>query len=205
MAKIPPGLKEILVNGVVVGHFESSGDTEQDLPRFRAKLEELGHSVRELPQWMHIRQQALYFQDTCAHLLRTELHRPTPRRPFALIPYVVNTAFCIELYLKALSLKHGKTLQGHKLATLYKALPPSALNDIDASIEEAAKTAPLGEPPDVAAYMTHLNNAFVEWRYVYEREHTGEVRMDVLHFLRMLMFLACRNEISQSSGESGNA
>lgn len=195
MAKIPPGMKDIMVNGKLVARMESSGDTLIDLPVFHAKLQELGYLNEKLPRWMHIRQQAIYFQDTCALLLRTELQRLPPHRPFALIPYVVNTAFCIELYLKALALKHGKQLRGHKLLELYKQLPYSANQDIQASIKDALETAPLDGAPDIASFMGHLNSAFVDWRYAYESEELGQVRMDVMHFLRMVMFFACRNDV----------
>ena len=195
MVKIPPGRKELLFNGELVGYFDAVGDTAIDVVTARKKLDELGYGHNDPPQWMHIRQQAIYFQDTCALLGRHEHQRQKHERPFTLLPYVVNSVFCIELYLKALALKHGKPSHGHKLASLYANLPPSALNDIAASIPEALQTAPLDEPPDVARYMQELNDVYTRWRYAYEHERAGEVNMPVLHFLRMVLFLACRNVV----------
>ncbi|OOG59854.1 hypothetical protein [Rhodanobacter sp. C03] len=193
MAQIPPGSKDLMVNGKVVGQYISTGDTELDLPIARARLQELGYEQRELPLWMHIRQQAIYFQDTCTLLWNTELARPPPRRPFALIPYAVNTAFCVELYLKALALKHGRKLRGHELLELYNELPPEALADIEASIPDALRDVPLSGEPVVPEFISMMNNVFVHWRYAYEHQELAQLRMDVLSFMRMLMFYACRN------------
>ena len=188
-----------MVNGQLIGQYISTGDTDLDLPIARARMRELGIDVNELPLWMHIRQQAIYFQDTCALLWQTELNRLPPRRPFTLIPYVVNTAFCIELYLKALALKHGKKLRGHELLELYDDLPVEASADIDASIPDALKDAPIDGAPNVAEFMSVMNDVFVHWRYAYEHEELGQLRMDILKFLRMLMFYACRNEVPKPS------
>jgi len=184
-----------MINGKVVGQYISTGDTELDVPIARAKMRELGIVSPNLPLWMHIRQQAIYFQDTCALLWRTELKRKPDERPFTLIPYVVNTAFCIELYLKCLALKHGKKLRGHELLELYKELPPQALADIQASIPDALKDAPIEGEADVAQFMAAMNDVFVRWRYAYEHDEVGQQRMDIMRFLRMLMFYACRNEV----------
>ena len=197
--KIPPGPKDLMLNGKVVGQYISTGDTEKDVHIAQAKLRELGYNTPDLPLWMHIRQQALYFQDTCALLWHTELSRPPPRRPFTLIPYVVNTAFCIELYLKALALKHGKKLRGHELLELYSDLPPQAHDDVQASIPDALKNALVEGPVDVVQFITTMNDVFVKWRYAYEHDELAQLRMDVLRFLRMLMFYSCRNEVPSLS------
>lgn len=199
MAKIPPGPKDLVLNGKIVGQYISTGDTELDLPIALAKLRELGHEHSEVPQWMHIRQQALHFQDTCALLLQAENSRPTGARPFAIIPYVVNSAFCVELYLKALALKHGKKLRGHELLELYKELPADALTDIKLSIPAALRDAPISGDPDVLEFVSTMSSVFVQWRYAYEQEKLNELRMDVLRFMRMLMFYACRNVVPTST------
>lgn len=195
MPRLTPGPKDLMVNGKIVGQYISTGDSELDVPIVRAKLRELDIESVELPLWMHIRQQAIYFQDTCALLLNLEIDRPPPRRPFALIPYVVNTAFCIELYLKALALKHGKELRGHELLQLYSELPAEALADITFSVSDALNDAPIAGEVDVPKFMKTMNDVFVQWRYAYEHDQLGQLHMDMLRFLRMLMFYACRNEV----------
>jgi hypothetical protein len=66
-----------MVNGKVVGQYISTGDTELDLPIAQAMLQELGYEQRELPLWMHIRQQAIYFQDTCSLAVADGVSSPT--------------------------------------------------------------------------------------------------------------------------------
>lgn len=195
MAKVPPGPKDLLVNGKIIGQYISTGDTELDAPIALAKLRELGHEAPEFPAWMYIRQQAIYFQDTCAYLLQSEINRPPPRRPFALIPYVVNSAFCVELYLKALALKHGKKLRGHELLELFNELPAEALADINLSIADALKDAPIDGEADIPGFMKAMNDVFVRWRYAYEHDELEQISMGMLRFVRMLMFYACRNEV----------
>lgn len=204
MVKIPLGPKEVFVNGELVFHYESTGNTDQDIQGIRARLDELGLSIKHQPEWMQIRQQALYFQDTCTYLWRYEANRQKSERPFTMIPYIVNSAFCIELYLKALSLKHGKRQHGHELAKLYAALPASAVADVDASLAEALSIVPLGKSPEIAVLMQELNNAFLKWRYAFESERLGMVGLLELRFLRLLMFLACRNELPSPSAPTEN-
>jgi hypothetical protein len=111
----------------------------------------------------------------------------------------VNTAFCVELYLKALALKHGKKLRGHELLELYNELPLEALADIEASIPDALKDAPLSGEPLVPEFISMMNNVFVHWRYAYEHQELTQLRMDVLRFMRMLMFYACRNTVPKAA------
>ena len=197
MAKIPPGPKDIMINGKVVGQYISTGDTELDVPIARARMKELGIESPEQPMWKLVRQQAIDFQNTCALLWKTELQRQPTERPYTLVPYMVNSAFCVELYLKALGLKHGVQIRSrkHELLDLYRQLPPQAHADIQASVADALKDAPVQDEVDVEQFMTAMNDVFPRWRYAYEHEEVGQQRMDIVRFLRMLMFYACRNEV----------
>lgn len=132
-----PRRRDVMLDGKVVGWFESTGDEERDLELARAKLRELGLERPALPRWMRIRQQAMDFRDACGLIMNYDLgRRPPERRPLS-VPYVANTAFCLELYLKALSLRHGNEQRGHDLLKLYDRLPQAAKQAISSNIADA--------------------------------------------------------------------
>jgi hypothetical protein len=190
MSKIPPGLKTVLLNGIAVGQVESSGDTERDAETVRQFLKSKGLH-KEVSLFQAIFNQALAFANTSAYLYERDL-RHSPRGGVSVVPFVVNAAFGIELYLKALAQKHGVSLRGHELIKLYRALPPKGLEEIETVTARCAANRALGEPPKFAAYLLHLNNTFVEWRYSYELERTGALHVEPTIFVMEVLHEACR-------------
>lgn len=190
MSKIPPGLKTVLLNGIAVGQVQSSGDTECDAETVRQLLKSKGLH-REGSLFQAIFNQALAFANTSAHLYERDLRR-SPRSGLSVVPFVVNAAFGIELYLKALAQKHGVSLRGHELVKLHKALPSKALEEIEAVTAQCAANRALGEPPQFVAYLKDLNNTFVEWRYSYELERTGPLHIEPTIFVMEVLHEACR-------------
>jgi hypothetical protein len=91
-----------------------------------------------------------------------DLKRTHPSPAFAFVPFVVNMTFSIELYLKTLGMVHGVVLRrrDHKLLPLYEKLPAGARAAI------AAKA--LAPEATVTHHLGNLNDAFVQWRYIYE-------------------------------------
>ena len=190
MSKIPPGPKTVLLNGIVVGEVESSGNLERDAETVREFLKAKGLH-KETSLFQGIFNQAMAFANTSAHLYEKDLRRP-PRKGVSVVPFVVNAAFSIELYLKALGQKHGKSLRGHELIKLHKALPGEAVVEINEVSPRCASKRALGEPHNFVAYLAELNNAFVQWRYVYELERSGAVRIEPTIFVMEVLHEACR-------------
>lgn len=188
-----PGWRKLIVNKQVVGWYETTGDDERDLQIARQKIAELGLQQPALPQWMLIRQQAMDFRDACGLIMRYDLEtRPQGRRPLS-IPYVVNTAFCLELYLKALSLRHGKQQRGHDLLKLYDCLPPAAQLAIATKIPDAQQEARYDQPVDVRRLLEVIKDNFEQWRYAHEYDELRTALMDELFLLRSLLHRACLN------------
>lgn len=102
--------------------------------------------------------------------LHAKLQAPSQRDFRAATPFVVNAAFAIELYLKALAAKHGLTLRGHRLPRLYQALPLVALDDVSAVLPRAVHQRQYAGSPNINGTLAGLNDAFVRWRYGYEEE-----------------------------------
>ncbi|WP_267111447.1 hypothetical protein [Xanthomonas sacchari] len=188
-----PGRREVMVNGRLVGSFEATGDDEKDLELAKAKVKELGLQQPPLPRWMQIRQQAMDFRDACGLIMNYDLaRRPPDRRPLS-IPYVVTTAFCLELYLKALSLRHGNEQRGHDLLKLYDHLPKAARSAIASKIPDAQRDARYTHHVDVRALIAVIRDNFAQWRYAHEHEELRTARMDELYLLRSLLHRACLN------------
>lgn len=190
MRKVPPGPKTVLLNGIVVGEVMSTGDTVHDAEVVRQFLKSKGLH-KETSLFQAIQSQAFAFANTSAYLYERDLRR-SPRKGVSAVPFVVNSAFGIELYLKALAQKHGVALRGHELMKLYEALPSAALVEIDAVTPRCAANRALEEPPDFVAYLRSLKDTFVEWRYSYELERTGAVHIEPTIFVMEVLHEACR-------------
>lgn len=130
------------------------------------------------------------FANTSAYLYERDLRR-TPRKGVSIVPFVVNAAFGIELYFKALAQKHGVTLKGHELIKLYKALPAKAYIEIDTVSPKCAAERQLDSAPDFRGYLTLLNNAFVDWRYFYEKDRLGPINIEPTIFVMQVLHEAC--------------
>ncbi|WP_343649462.1 hypothetical protein [Stenotrophomonas sp.] len=188
-----PGRRDLLVDGKVVGWIDATGDEDKDLELARAKIRELGLERPPLPRWKIIRQQAMDFRDACGLVMRYDLgERPPERRPLS-VPYVVNTAFCLELYLKALSLRHGNEQWGHDLLSLYDRLPKAAKAAIESSIPDAQSEAHYTRPVDVRRLLTLVKDNFSQWRYAHDYTELRTAQMDELYLLRALLHRACLN------------
>lgn len=76
-----------------------------------------------------------------------------------------NLAFAVELYLKALPTLDGQTSKGHALAELF-----DRLSDVAKSELVAAYHAQTSRGPRLATDIAAVSSAFIQWRYVYERD-----------------------------------
>jgi hypothetical protein len=100
--------------------------------------------------------------------------RPLPNGQFEmpLVPAIVCSAFGVELCLKAIiTIEKGKAT-GHELLKLFIKLSPQSKAALAASLslEEKALCQKLGS----------ISSAFVDWRYIYERQSTS-IDSDFLH------------------------
>jgi len=190
MSAVPPGPKTVLLNGIVVGEVVSTGDVEKDTEAVRQFLKDKGLH-RETTLFQAMFNQAVAFANTSAYLYERDLRRP-PRKGVSTVPFVVNAAFSIELYLKALAQKHGLSLKGHELVKLHKALPAKALLEIESVTPRCEENRGLAGKSNFAAYLKDLNNTFVDWRYCYELERTGPVYIEPAIFVMEVLHESCR-------------
>lgn len=179
-------MKTLYVDGKPVGEVEATGDTEKDIEIARKFLREHGLE-KEVTLVQSMFRQALSFASAAKYVYVNDLKK-TPSNPLGIAPFVVNSAFSIEVYLKTIHQLSGKLVKGHKLRAIYDSLPIEQQSKILDAAKRFSRDFRIKDYNEFPNYITELDNAFVEWRYLYEKERTGEVKilptiyvMKVLH------------------------
>ena len=159
--------KKILLNGIIVGEHESSGDHEQDIQAIRAYLQKKG-LWKETTRNDSMFGQANSFAETANLLYRKNL-KTSPFKGSAAAPFVVNAAFSVEIYLKTIHDAHGKDVTGHDLEELYEKLNQETKNIVLSAAEDIKDRYDVGVD-SIEKCLSSLSRAFVEWRYLYEHQ-----------------------------------
>lgn len=190
--------KKILVNGVEVGEYISTGDDMKDLRIASAIVEKMGYTPRRTPG-RAIFNNAVQFANAASYIYDRDLKR-SPYNMAAAVAFIVNVAFAIELYLKALLAQHGvKRGKVHSLLELFDALPDAARDAVSRAIPAAAAAAGVGADRDFRADIAALNNVFVDWRYCYEREELGPVHLRPMLVVAVALHEAFREMDTQNA------
>lgn len=190
MANSEPETKTLYLNGIVVGEVEATGEREKDMDVALQFLKDKGLYRKTTPAQAMFRQ-ALSFATTAASLYKTDLIK-APRNGFSIAPFIVNSAFSIELYLKTLGQIHNNPMKGHELLHLFDSLPSDAHQGIDGVLPNCRKEWGPKDGVDLRICISELNNAFVEWRYCYEKYRTNEIHIDRMIFVMKVLHEACR-------------
>jgi hypothetical protein len=182
-------MKTLKLQGVIVGEYLGSDDYKEDIEAAREFLQNKGlWKTPSLPQTIYGHASAFAY---VANATYEELQRRTPDKPIVAAPFVVNAAFSVELFLKALHAVNGQIKKGHKLVPLFDALSGAQRADLTSAAQhfgpahgEAAGSV------DFRALLVMLNDSFRKWRYVYEEEHAGPI-----HFQRTILVLETCHEV----------
>jgi hypothetical protein len=191
MANEQAGTRKLLLNGIYVGEIDVTGNQEQDAAAAIEMLKQKGlHKEPSAIRSMF--QQALSFAKTAAYLHEKDLSR-SPWNGHSVAPFIVNTAFSIELYLKTLGKIFNKPMKGHDLLTLFDSLPTAAHQAIDAVLPACTRELGPAGNVDLRTCISELANSFVEWRYLHERVGQQTAHVDRLIFVAKVMDEACRS------------
>jgi len=182
--------KSILLNGIVVGEVDATGNLKEDAKVARDFLDQRGLLKERVPAG-EIFSTAVAFADTSAHLYKNGLKKK-PSKGAHIVPFVVNATFAIELYFKALAKKHGVALRGHELLKLYQELPQEALKEIEQAIPGCANDRKISSP-NFFEYLKELNSAFVDWRYIFEKSASGPIHIEPTIFVMQVLHEAFRS------------
>ncbi|CAB3752987.1 hypothetical protein [Paraburkholderia solisilvae] len=188
MTATPPQTKNLYLNGIYIGDVPATGDNRKDAEVAHAYIKNKGLG-REVTLVQRMFGQACSFANTAAYLYRNDLAR-APRNGLSMAPFVVNMAFSIEVYLKTLGQIHGATLRGHELLKLFDALPVGAQPAIGGATRKVAEHSS-EKYPAVRDCIAELNGAFVEWRYLYEKPDSNEVKIQHAIFVGGVLHEAC--------------
>ena len=180
----------VMLNGVLVGHVDTTGDFEKDKEIVMDLIKQKGLYVQPSEVKTMFRQ-ALSFATTASYLHRKDLCR-SPWNVHSVAPFVVNSALGIELYLKALAKANGKTLRGHNLLNLFDTLPSPARKTVETVLPVSLQQWKPKDESDLRACVAGLADAFVEWRYLHEKNRTSTIHIDRIIFVLHVFHEACR-------------
>jgi hypothetical protein len=189
--------KRLHHNGKYICDYESTGDGLKDVAIIDRLISERGLKA-EPSAHRGIFQQAYSFITTAAHLY--DRLNTAPPDGSAVAPFVVNTAFALELYIKTLALQHGKKLHGHELVKLFKNLPSAAKQEVEKRLRQLSNTSEwrceIDSMDDLRAVIEDLNTAFVDWRYSYEQPKKAlKVDFKPTIFLSEVLNAACQKDV----------
>lgn len=166
---------QVLFNGTRIGEHPDQGSVEANLDEARRVLREAGHDPEAKPSRFTPLAQARSFRAAVHVIYRLGFTR-SPFDPNLVAPLIVNTAFCIEVYVKALADAHAMRLRGHGLADLFAQLPEAVRASVGVEFAEQmrSKKQPASK---IENALNDMNSAFQDWRYIYEdtRLRTFEV------------------------------
>ena len=100
--------------------------------------------------------------------------------------------YSIEVYLKTIHQLSGKFVKGHKLRAIYDSIPIDWQSKILDVAKRFSSDFDIEDFKEFPNYITELDNAFVEWRYLYEKERTGEVNIMPTIYLMKVLHEVCR-------------
>ncbi len=189
--------KTLKVNGVIVGEVEvPEGDIQGEVAAFQQFLRQKGLK-REVTPLQAIFRQALCFATTARHLY-DGLNGPA-RSPVNAIPFVVNSAFCVELYLKTLHEVQGQRPRGHRLLTLFDKLPTAVRAAV---LEAGIRYQNERGIRDLSAagfrqFIADLDDAFTRWRYCHE---VASPDTGVVHIEPSILVIRALDQVCRDSG-----
>jgi hypothetical protein len=194
MNNTPKKTKTLYLKGVAVGQVEATGDREKDMEVARQFLKDRG-LYKEITLIEAMFRHAVSFASTAAYVYERDL-KDVPRNVLGIAPFVVNSAFSIELYLKTLNQIHGNIVKGHSLLALYDALPQKGHQAIRNAASRYANEYHVSKNLNFRSLISEVNNAFVEWRYCYEEGQTDLIKIQPMIFFMKVLHEACKASIA---------
>jgi hypothetical protein len=181
--------KQLYFNGKWVGEVPKTESDELDIEVASKFLSDKG-LLRAPSTTLVMFNQARSFAATSAYLFERDLSK-APRNGASVAPFVVNSAFAIELYLKTLGRLHKIELRGHDLLKLFNALPSEAHKAIEQNFSKGDWQCGISTLAEFRRALKEMRGAFEEWRYLYEKERTGAIRFPQMIFAMEMLHTTC--------------
>ncbi|UPW20317.1 hypothetical protein M0C34_08670 [Agarivorans sp. TSD2052] len=178
-----------------IGKIPDSGDPVENAKRYTQFLKDKNLYV-EFSQSTLMFKQARAFAKIARDIHSKSLLKP-PFSQEASAPFVVNSAFACEMYLKTLQNIYGKAEEIHSLSSLFKHLPNKLKDKINKLTKEKSVEFQIQSKTLFKDHIKTISNAFVDWRYIYEQESATVNISVILLILTVLDTLAC-SEVKQT-------
>jgi len=183
-------MKRVIVDNKPIGYIEDVGDREEAYQLAQALMKSKG-LWREIPKSESIYKQAQSFANTSAYLYEKDL-KSSPRNPQSITPFVVNAAFSAEMYLKYLQEVHGQISESHVLTALFKSLPNKVKDKINKTSKKFENQYQIEQGILFKEHLKNINHAFVNWRYIYEKNN------EYINIQQTIFVLQVLHEVSSS-------
>lgn len=193
---------KVWAEGKYLGEIEDSRDRQKNIAAMEAlrAAHGLPPTLRKtLPQ--RACDQAKSFAEAAKLIREQPLVSPDGRNLVA--PSVVNSAFAIELYLKAIGFSVARNLHGHKLEKLFGKLPAEIQHKIQAEYAVVADRRGTRAYP-VVNMLREKSEAFEKWRYPYQQKGTLAYYPDTDVILLEALDCVCRLLAYPSDSSSPN-
>lgn len=161
--------KDILVNGIVVGSYEATGDYSVDVKTAEKIIKEKG-LYKEITDNDRMFSQANSFAGIANDIYKDSFSS-SPYKVNNAAPFVVNASFSIEIYLKTIHNAYGNNIKGHHLANIYKEMPKKGKEHFDNAAHDIRPKYKLDEGDNIISCLNSVSKAFEEWRYIYEKNN----------------------------------
>ena len=132
--------------------------------------------------------QAVSFATASRDLFEKYLAGATPDSK-AMVPFVVNAALAIEMYLKTLHASAGTRRKEHGLTTLYDLLAQPQKDAIGAAAAKFAAQYP--GAGDFHGHLEQLDEAYQRWLEVYESGWLAPVELQPTVYLMHVLHEVC--------------
>ena len=159
--------KDILVNGIVIGSYDATGDYKKDIKAADKIIKEKGLH-QEVTTNDSMFGQANHFSKVAENIYQ-DAFKVSPYKVYFMAPFVVNAAFSIEIYLKTIHNAYGNTIKGHHLYNIYNGMPRPGKAIFTQAAIDARRLYSIDEKEDIFSCLKNLSKAFEEWRYIYEK------------------------------------
>jgi hypothetical protein len=182
--------KDIILNGIIVGSYDATDDNEKDMEAVREFLKEKGlHKEVTTNDAMY--GQANAFAEVANGLYKRDLIY-SPFKGSSVPPFVVNASFSIELYLKTIHDAYGNKIRGHHLSIIYKKLPEKGKEYFLNAANDIRHLYKLKEGSDIDTCIESLNEAFEQWRYLYEYDRIDTEIQSIRYTMHVAHEACCR-------------
>jgi hypothetical protein len=182
--KPPKGMKTVLCDNKPIGYVKDVAD-QKEAAKLANDLMKSKGLWREIPKSESIYNQAQSFANTSAYLYEKDL-KSLPRNPQSITPFVVNAAFSAEMYLKCLQEIHGQVTESHVLTALFKSLPNKVKDKINKTSKKFENQYQIAQGILFKEHLKNINNAFVNWRYIYEKNNEHVSIPQIIFVLQVL-------------------